>query len=103
MESMEIYLNPPKRIETTVAEFRALKIFEVASFFINYGVCLEEKEGSIRIWTQRWSLFERCDRSKRFKEVNWYEIEEVELYYCDVTDEKLKNTLRTRFEDKFLR
>ncbi|AFQ30330.1 hypothetical protein BK764_13740 [Bacillus thuringiensis serovar israelensis] len=100
---MDIYINPPKRIETTVDQFKSFTYFELSSFFINHGACVQDNGDSFRIWTSRYELVHACMKNHRFRGIDWYEKSNVELYFCDITEDNLKGLIRKSYEDLFLR
>jgi hypothetical protein len=101
---VDIYLNPSTEIFTTHEEFKKFTYFEIASFFINYKACIYINEDkSIRLWTNSWPLAMTCLKNFRFKDEKWYEREEVELYYCDVKNDKLKQFILNNFKELILK
>jgi hypothetical protein len=96
---VDIYINPPREIITTHDEFDKFTYWDISSFFINHKACIYiNKDGSIRIWTNSWSLAIACLENHRFKGEQWYEREDVELYYCDIKSEKVKQLILDKFK-----
>lgn len=101
---MDIFINPPKEIHVTQEEFKNFNYFELAAFFMNYKACLSVNDNkTIRLWTSRYELAQTCLNNYRFKDIEWYEIEEVELYHCDIPEGELNKLIKKHFKHLFLK
>jgi hypothetical protein len=101
---MDIYINPPREITTTIDEFKKFTYYELASFFINHKVAIsKENETVYKLWTTDYEVFDICHKNWRFKHCDWYEIESAELYYCRVNNENLINLLTKKFNHLFFK
>lgn len=100
---MDLLLNPPKSIDTTVEEFLRFSGYELASFFVNWKVCWQRIDGAIKIWTGNYELATACADNYRFTNQSWFEVPKYEIYYCKVTDDKLIKLIESRFPELMLK
>lgn len=97
-------MNKPKEVVTTHKQFNSFSYWDLSSFFINHKACIYiNEDSSIRLWTNSWSLAISSLHNHRFKGEQWYEREDVELYYCDVKNIKLKSMLLNKFKHLVLK
>lgn len=100
---MDIYINPPKRVYTTVKEFYKFTCWELASFFCNWEMCVEEVEGGdLKILTTRENLVYLCENNNRFSDVEWRVYSSVGLYYCIITKEHSLNSIILKYFSRYL-
>lgn len=102
---MEVLINPPKEIYTTLDEFMHFSFYEIASFFCNCNLCFSKNEdGSIKLWTSRSNLAYACLESRRFKGLNWKHNEGAEFYHCTIPkDNKLFELIERKCQHIFLK
>ena len=82
---MEIYINPPNEVWTTREEFNSFSYMDLACFFVNWKMCIEELDnGDFKIFNSSAGLTDRCHNNHRFKDLKWYVIESAELYHCTI-------------------
>lgn len=84
----DILINPPKEVNLTVDQFNHLSYYGIASLWCNYKVIFYyDEDNNLKMYFHDYGIFILCEKSHRFKDIEWYEIPSVEMYTCTIPKE----------------
>lgn len=95
-----MWVDAPRAIDITTKQFYNLSYYGLAALWCSFkALFYRNKDGSMMMYTHDPSLANICNKSKRFKGIDWFENSAAEMYLCTIPgDSELITIIEKRFK-----